>query len=273
MIPSAGPYRVASYTPGQGVVLTRNPNYHGSRPHRLARIELAVGDPRPARRRPGRGRHRRLRRRRRGRQLPTPPRSPLATAQDSPAAKSGHQQYFVNPATRARLLRAEHPPAAVRRRATPPSRQLRDRPRRAGPARRPLFPTARPTPPITTCRQGSPATSTAHIYPLVPDLTKARRLAKGHAGATAVLYTCDRPACTSRHRSSRTISPRSAFGSWSRPSRTQTCSPGSRRRASRSTSPTVGWVADYPDPQAFSTRCSRTAQSSRRSMTRATAQS
>ena len=47
VIPSAGPYRVASYTPDQGVVLTRNPNYHGSRPHRLARIELAVGIPGP----------------------------------------------------------------------------------------------------------------------------------------------------------------------------------------------------------------------------------
>ena len=45
VIPSAGPYRVASYTPGQGVVLTRNPNYHGNRPHRLARIEEAVGVP------------------------------------------------------------------------------------------------------------------------------------------------------------------------------------------------------------------------------------
>ena len=32
-IPSAGPYQVASYTPGQGVVLTLNPNYHGNRPH------------------------------------------------------------------------------------------------------------------------------------------------------------------------------------------------------------------------------------------------
>ena len=51
------------------------------------------------------------------------------------------------------------------------------------------------TPPITTCRQGSPATSTRHIYPLTPDLTKARQLAKGHAGATAVLYTCNRPTC------------------------------------------------------------------------------
>ena len=44
-IPSAGPYYVASYTPGQGVVLERNPEYHGSRPRRFARIELAVGIP------------------------------------------------------------------------------------------------------------------------------------------------------------------------------------------------------------------------------------
>ena len=45
LIPSAGPYQVASYTPGQGVVLTRNPNYHGTRPQRLARIELHVHIP------------------------------------------------------------------------------------------------------------------------------------------------------------------------------------------------------------------------------------
>ena len=36
-VPSAGPYYVASYTPGQGAVLKRNPNYHGSRPHALLR--------------------------------------------------------------------------------------------------------------------------------------------------------------------------------------------------------------------------------------------
>jgi DNA-binding SARP family transcriptional activator len=41
--PSAGPYYVSSYTPGQGTVLQRNPNYRGSRPHGFARIELAVG--------------------------------------------------------------------------------------------------------------------------------------------------------------------------------------------------------------------------------------
>ena len=45
LIPSAGPYYVTSYTPGQGVLLARNPNYHGSRPHHFARIQLAVGIP------------------------------------------------------------------------------------------------------------------------------------------------------------------------------------------------------------------------------------
>jgi YVTN family beta-propeller protein len=42
-VPSAGPYYVVSYTPGQGVVLARNPNYHGTRPRRFARIEVAEG--------------------------------------------------------------------------------------------------------------------------------------------------------------------------------------------------------------------------------------
>jgi ABC-type transport system substrate-binding protein len=33
------------------------------------------------------------------------------------------------------------------------------------------------------------------IYPLTPDLAKARRLAIGHAGATVVLYTCNVSPC------------------------------------------------------------------------------
>jgi YVTN family beta-propeller protein len=43
VIPSAGPYYVTSYMPGQGVALARNPNYRGSRPRHFARIQLAVG--------------------------------------------------------------------------------------------------------------------------------------------------------------------------------------------------------------------------------------
>jgi DNA-binding SARP family transcriptional activator/ABC-type transport system substrate-binding protein len=47
LIPSAGPYYAASVTPGRGFVLLRNPNYHGDRPHRLQRIEVVVGAPHP----------------------------------------------------------------------------------------------------------------------------------------------------------------------------------------------------------------------------------
>ena len=43
VIPSAGPYYVQSFTPGQGVVLVRNTNYHGSRPRQFERIEVAIG--------------------------------------------------------------------------------------------------------------------------------------------------------------------------------------------------------------------------------------
>ena len=42
-IPSAGPYYVSSYTPGQAVVLIRNANYRGNRPHHLERIEVTMG--------------------------------------------------------------------------------------------------------------------------------------------------------------------------------------------------------------------------------------
>ena len=38
-VPSAGPYYVASYSPEQGAVLKRNPNYHGPRPHGLDEID------------------------------------------------------------------------------------------------------------------------------------------------------------------------------------------------------------------------------------------
>lgn len=40
-IPAAGPYYVSAYTPGQGAVLVRNPNYSGGRPHHFDRMEIA----------------------------------------------------------------------------------------------------------------------------------------------------------------------------------------------------------------------------------------
>lgn len=42
-IPSAGPYYVASYIPGQELVLRRNPHYRGPRPRRLREIVYEIG--------------------------------------------------------------------------------------------------------------------------------------------------------------------------------------------------------------------------------------
>jgi peptide/nickel transport system substrate-binding protein len=40
---AAGPYYIASYTPKRQIVLKRNPNYHGSRPHNFSQIVYNVG--------------------------------------------------------------------------------------------------------------------------------------------------------------------------------------------------------------------------------------
>ena len=39
-IAGAGPYYISSYTPNKSVVLKRNPNYHGTRPHNLNEIDF-----------------------------------------------------------------------------------------------------------------------------------------------------------------------------------------------------------------------------------------
>ena len=117
-IPSAGPYYVTSYTPHQGVVLMRNPNYHGSRPHQFARIALAV------RVSPKRAVH----------EIEAGVADYTAVGLEAPAsaagatllsqlaarygvrsaaAARGAQQYFAHPCNPARLLHAEHSPAAV----------------------------------------------------------------------------------------------------------------------------------------------------------------
>jgi peptide/nickel transport system substrate-binding protein len=45
-VPAAGPYYVKSFVPDQKIVLERNPNYQGSRPHQLKEIEVTLGEPR-----------------------------------------------------------------------------------------------------------------------------------------------------------------------------------------------------------------------------------
>jgi peptide/nickel transport system substrate-binding protein len=200
IIPSAGPYYVASYTPGQGVVLARNPNYHGSRPRQFARIELAVGI--SAQRavseiEAGSADYTVL-------GLDSSPStttiagvaSQLAArfGPGSAAAAHGRQRYFVNPILQldAFFLNTRRPLFSDVRLRQAVNYAIDRRALAAlGSAFQPLpeRPTDHYLPP------GIPGFHEADIYPVAPHLAKARQLVRlAHAGgATAVLYTHDAP--------------------------------------------------------------------------------
>jgi YVTN family beta-propeller protein len=196
VIPSAGPYYVASYTPGQGVVLVRNPNYRGGRPHRVQQIDLAMGiselraladvEAGTADYRPLGG--------------PGPTDVSAVAAQlaarygpGSPAGARGGQQYFVNPQlTLSYLYLNTHRPLFSDVRLRQAVNYAIDRRALAqlgtGTLALPERPTDHYLPP------GMPGSTSARTYPLTPDLPKANSLAKGR-GRTAVLYTCENPIC------------------------------------------------------------------------------
>ena len=193
VIPSAGPYSVASYTPKQGVVLTRNPNYRGNRPHRLARIELAVGISAQhaiADVEAGAADYAI------GTIFDTAQAATLAAryGPGSPAAKSGHERYFVNtyPQLDFFALNTHRPLFAdLRLRRAVNYAINRAELARMGDYFLPLpeHATDHYLPP------GIPGYRNVHAYPLTPDLAKATRLARGHAAATVVLYTCKVSPC------------------------------------------------------------------------------
>jgi YVTN family beta-propeller protein len=195
-VPSAGPYYVTSYTPGQGVVLARNPNYHGDRPHRFAHIELMVRVPAagavheiesgtadytqlgadyygftPAIR---------------GLVAQLTARYGARTA----ALARGPQQYFVNPAPELHYLALNtHRPLFSDPRLRQAVNYAIDRSKLAE-----LGFADQPLPGPTTDHYlppGMPGYRTAQAYPPRPDLAKARQLVQAaHArGRTAVLYT------------------------------------------------------------------------------------
>jgi YVTN family beta-propeller protein len=246
VIPSAGPYRVASFTPNQGVVLTRNPSYHGSRPHRVARIELAVGIPG----------HRAIAQVEDGTadyaMNGAVDRTNAATlaaryGPHSPAAKSGHQQYFVNPQPALDVFALNtHRPLFADARIRQAVNYAIDR---AALARlgNPFFGALPADPTDHYLPPGIPGHVNGHIYPLVPDLTKARRLAKGHASATAVLYTFDRPPFTEQAQIIKNdlaaIDLRVVVKAFGDELFTRLATPGEPFDIAY-----AGWGADYPDP-------------------------
>ena len=196
-IPSAGPYYVASFTPGQGVVLLRNPNYRGNRPHHLARIDVTMGiSNRQAVADVEAGRADYI-------SLGGPTATGMGAVASqlaarygagSRAAAKGRQQYFVEPGpglsyyylnTHRRLF------SDVRMRQAVNYAIDRRALARTGDGSQPFpeRPTADYLPP------GIPGSTNAPVYPFTPDLPKAKALAHAR-GRTAVLYTCEEPTCT-----------------------------------------------------------------------------
>jgi YVTN family beta-propeller protein len=179
--PTSGPYYIAAETPGRSLTLLRNPNYHGNRPRRPRRIEVVIGPPHA---------------------VAAVEASKLDYAIDavsadqsarldrrygvgSPAARRGHQQYFVNPALEVDLIRLN-----TSRRLFANARMRRavnyavDR--RALAANGGSF-YAHASVAQMYLPPGVPGFRNEHIYPLTPDIAKARRLA-GPGRHTALLY-------------------------------------------------------------------------------------
>jgi YVTN family beta-propeller protein len=193
-IPSAGPYYIASYTPNHQLVLKRNPNYHGTRPHRLDQIVITIGiDPSRAIEEieagkadyafdgfpPGAG-----------------PRLESEYGPGSKAAKEGHQQYFVSEADAERYLHMNTSrPLFSHVRLRRAVNYAIDRAALVAQGRRFArglpFDAERPTddylpPPMA-------GATDFHLYPLNgPDLDRAKRLA-GQVDATAIMYTPNIP--------------------------------------------------------------------------------
>ncbi len=97
-IPSAGPYYVSSYVPGREIIVRRNPNYDGTRPHRIAEFVYTIGiDSSHSVQRIEAGRADYL-----VTSLAAFPYSDNARllaryGPGSGAARAGHQQYFIHP--------------------------------------------------------------------------------------------------------------------------------------------------------------------------------
>jgi peptide/nickel transport system substrate-binding protein len=247
-IPSAGPYYVTSYSPGQGVVLQRNPNYHGSRPHHFARIVFTPGVP------PQRA----VARVEAGTvdydlDAADPTNASRLAARygpGSPAAKRGRQQYYVDPQPAVDLLalNTHRPPFAdVRLRQAVNYALDRDALASLGNPREPLpeHPTDDYLPP------GIPGYRDLKVYPLHPDLRKARALAQGHVGATVVMYTCDLNTCAANAQVVKTD-----LGAIGLHVVVKAFPPGVlfQKLATPGEPWDIGhanWVADYPDPDDF----------------------
>jgi peptide/nickel transport system substrate-binding protein len=195
-VPSAGPYYIAAYTPKRRIVLKKNPNYHGGRPRNVGEIDYTVGvnqDQSVLEIKQGNADY--------VADGVAPGQIASLLVQygpDSPAAKQGKQQYFVNPMLGFQYLalnttRPHFGNVKVRQAIA----YAIDRPtliRQGGP--RTGIPADQYLPPRM------PGYNDVHIYPLNgPDVNTAKRLMRESGVKTpikAVLYTCNASPCPER---------------------------------------------------------------------------
>jgi YVTN family beta-propeller protein len=247
VIPSAGPYYVTSYTPGQGVVLKRNPNYTGSRPHHADRIELTVGDSQQkadAEVAAGTTDYAFD-----GVDQNDAVRIAARYGAGSPAARKGKQQYFVNPVMNLDFIVLNtHRPLFRNVRLRQAVNYAIDRQAltHIGCAcGGPELPTDQYLPP------GMPGFKNVHVYPFTPNLTAARRLA-GTQPRTAILYTCNTSICDQLTQIVKTNL--AAIGITVVAKKfTSAALTGilNRKGEPYDLAFTLGWNADYPDPDDF----------------------
>ena len=228
-------------------MLTRNPNYRGSRPHLLARIEVTIGVAKAktdAQIEAGTADF--------GLDGIAPTDAARLTSRygpGSPAAKRGRQQSFVDPSpeldfvvlnTHRRLF------ADVRlRRAVNFAVDRRALARLGDPfVQLPAAPTDQYLPP------GIPGFRNVHLYPLSGDLAAARRLA-GSKRRTAVLYTCNQTPCDKQAQIIKTDLAAIGIDVQIKTFPIAALFARMARRGEPFDLAWGSWLADYPDPDDF----------------------
>ena len=249
-IPSAGPYYVSSYN-DQGVVLLRNPNYHGSRPHRFDRIERDAGyslQRAVANVTSGAADYTTLLGQ--GAALPLRRLAVGLAARygpGTPAARHGAQQYFINPwsAIDYFVLNTHRPLFSDARLRRAVSYAV---------DRRALAALGSPIVPVPDRLTDHylppeiPGYVDQRSYPDTADPAQARALAQGNR-RTAVLYTCDVYPCAQQAQVLKTdlaaIGLRLQIEAFTvGEMQTRESTPGERFDIGF-----ASWVPDYPDPE------------------------
>jgi YVTN family beta-propeller protein len=243
-LPSAGPYYVSSFVPGQEVILRRNPNYRGARPRRPEAIRISLGT----------GQAGTLRRVEAGKtdyasSVAIPDQARRLEERygpESPAGKADRQRYFVNtaPQTTHLVFNTSRPPfsSARLRRAVNYAIDRRALSRPGPFTGLPAVPTDQYLPP------GMPGFRDARIYPFSPDLAKARRLA-GPGRRSVTMYALSDPAHVrfaeivkaNLRRIGIDVEIKASGDFFVRVA----------RRDEPFDLALSGWVADYPDPMTF----------------------